>query len=139
MIQQTFSLRCIAANKPEMLPDTFQMFESSLFVLRVAINRDGQQPQLRADHFNDREGNAARVGKKIALPPKRTELNGESQSVGGSAALVHLLQVRLRQREVLPECIVIELIRQAPRLFQPIIWAKSVTARRGRVQEFAPL
>jgi hypothetical protein len=111
MIQQTLSLRSFAANKPKVFADTLEMFKSGFFVLWIAIKRDGQQPHLRADHFDDRRGNTARVGQKVPVPPKRTEQNGESQSVGRPAALIHLLQVLLGQREVLADGIVIDLIR----------------------------
>src|SRR5437868_9797608 len=139
MIQRTLPLRCIATDEPEMLSNTFQMFEAGLFVLRIVSKRYRQQPQLRPDHFNDRGRNGTRVGKKIAGPPQRTELYSESQSVGWSSTLVHLFHVRPGQREVLAECVVIDLVRQVLRLFQPVIRAGTATRSRGGVQGFAPL
>lgn len=139
MIQQTLPLRCIATDEPEMLSNTFQVFEAGLFVLRVVSKRYRQQPQLRPDDFNDRGRNGTRVGQKIAVPPQRTELHSESQFVGGSSALVHLFHVRPGQREVLAECVVIDLVRQALRLFLPVIRAGTVNRSRGGVQDFAPL
>lgn len=136
MIQQTLPLRCIATNEPEILADTFQMFEAGLFVLRIAIKRDWQQPQLRADHFNNGGSDVARVGQKITAPPKSTELDGESQFIGGPTALVHLLQVRPRQREVLAERIVIDPVRQSLRLFQPVFGSWTINGSRHLAQDF---
>src|SRR5258705_10662768 len=121
-----------------MLPDAVQMFKASLFVLGIALKREGQQTQLRADHFDDGVGNFTCVWQEIAVPPKRTELNSKSQPVGGTAALSYLLKVQFRQGKVFAESIVVDLIGQAFWLFQPVIWTGMVNGRRCRIQDFPP-
>src|SRR5450759_301651 len=112
MVEQTFSLRGVAPHKPEMLTNALQMVETSLFILRIIVDWDRQQAQLRAKQFNDRRREIPCIGEKIAMPPKSTKLDRKAQFIGPTAALVYLCQIRLGQREVLADGVVVNFIGQ---------------------------
>jgi len=134
MVEQALSLRGVATHKSEMLTNALQMVETSLFVLRIIVDLNRQQAQLRAKRFNDRRREIPCIGEEIAMPPKSTKLDRKAQFIGRAAALVYLCQICLGEREVLADGVVVNLIGQVLGFLQ-FRWGIVPTRR---IQGFVP-
>jgi hypothetical protein len=86
-------LEIIALLKMQVLTDTLQVFPAGLLVLRVIVDRHGQEAQLTGEGLEHRGRQPASVAQEVALPTQGAELHGEAELVDHAAANGDLLQV----------------------------------------------
>src|SRR5271165_7033093 len=87
---------------------SFRPAKSGLLVLRVIVDRHGQEAQLTGEGLDHRGRQPASVAKEVALPTQGAELHGEAELIDHAAANGDLLQVPFGQGEVLAQAFRIE-------------------------------